>query len=188
MSEDEDTPHPPLPAFTPGMRASDADRDRVAAELRDHTVAGRLDTDELEQRLQQAYSARTTDELQALRRDLPATPEQLALAHRERRAQLVRRTIQETGGSLGAFGVCVVIWVASGASGFFWPLFVALGVIGLLLRNSWDLYGPGADLDAAEARLELRRAHKGGHDKRDARHDARHAERDARRRERRDRR
>jgi hypothetical protein len=177
MSEEENTPPASLPAFAAGMRASDADRERVATELRDHAVAGRLDTDELEDRLQQAYGARTTDELQSLRRDLPATPEQLALAHRERRGQLVRRTVQETGGSLGAFGVCTAIWALSGASSFFWPLFVALGVIGLLVRNLWDLYGPGADLDSAEARLEAHRSHK---------HD--HAHRDARPRQRRDRR
>ena len=188
MSEDEDTPQPSLPAFAPGMRASDADRDRVAAELRDHAVAGRLDTDELEDRLQQAYSARTTDELQSLRRDLPATPEQLALAHRERRAHLVRRTVQETGGSLGAFAICTVIWIVSGASGFFWPVFVALGVLSLLARNSWDLFGPGADLDAAEARLESRRDHQTEERARHADHQARQLERHARHQARRDRR
>lgn len=146
MSEDS------APA-APGLRASDADRERLADELRAHAVAGRLSTDELEERLEGAYAARTTGELDALRRDLPATPESLAVAARERRAQLVRRTIQETGGSLGAFVICTVIWIASGASGFFWPLFVALGVIGLLVRNGWDLFGPAADLDAVEARL-----------------------------------
>jgi hypothetical protein len=197
MSDNASTPEPPLPAFTPGMRASDADRERVAAELRDHAVAGRLDTEEFEQRLSQAYAARTTDELQALRRDLPATPEQLALAHRERRSRLVRRTVQETGGSLGAFAICTVIWVVSGASGFFWPLFVAIGVIGLLVRNSWDLYGPSADLDAAEARLRDRRDRKLNDGDRHAqpsarqleqhqRHSEHRADRDARRRERRD--
>ena len=199
MSEEESIPPSPLPDLTRGMRASDADRERVAAELRDHAVAGRLDTEEFEQRLQVAYAARTTDELQALRRDLPATPEQVARAHRERRGQLVRRTVQETGGSLGAFAVCTVIWIISGASGFFWPLFVALGVIGLLTRNLWDLYGPSADLDAAEARLQAHRAGKGDRaggevtvrrDDRAERHaarDARHDARDARRRQRRDR-
>ena len=104
---------------SPGLRASDADRERLAAELRDHAVAGRLDTDELEQRLQATYGARTLDELTELRRDLPATPEQLALAHRERRAQLVRRSLQETGGSAGLFVVRGVIWAASGTTGLF---------------------------------------------------------------------
>lgn len=147
----------------PTLRASDADREQLAAELRDHAVAGRIDTDELEERLQGAYSARTLGDLDELRRDLPATPEQVALAMRERRAQLVRRTVQETGGSLGAFAVCTAIWIGSGASGFFWPLFVIIGVIGLLVRNGWDLYGPAADFDAVEARLDQERGHHGGH-------------------------
>jgi hypothetical protein len=171
-----------------GLRASDADREQLADELRAHTVAGRIDTDELEERLQGAYGARTLGELDELRRDLPATPEQVALAARERRSQLVRRTIQETGGSLGCFAICAAIWVGSGANGFFWPVFVVIGVIGLLLRNGWDLYGPAADLDAVEARLDRER----GRRRRDPterhdRHLERRAERLDRRLERRDR-
>jgi hypothetical protein len=39
-------------------------------------------------------------------------------------------------------------------------------VIGLLLRNGWDLYGPAADLDAAEARLAAKRNRSRSEDKR----------------------
>ncbi|HEY3774294.1 MAG TPA: DUF1707 domain-containing protein [Solirubrobacteraceae bacterium] len=180
MSEDIVRPGGSSPR-QPQLRASDADREQLAGELRAHAVAGRIDTDELEERVQAAYSARTLGDLDELRRDLPATPEQMALSLRERRSQLVRRTIQETGGSLGLFAVCTAIWIGSGASGFFWPLFVVIGVIGLLLRNCWDLYGPAADLDAAEARLEQKRH-------RDADHAERHADHRERRAERRDRR
>lgn len=151
MSEDIVGPAPP------DLRASDADREQLATELRAHAVAGRIDTDELEARVQSAYSARTLGELDALRRDLPATPEQVALAMRERRSQLVRRTVQQTGGSLGLFVLCTAIWAGSGANGFFWPLFVVIGVVGLLLRNAWDLYGPAADFDAVETRLDRER-------------------------------
>ncbi len=172
-------------AGRPALRASDADREQLAEELRAHAVAGRIDTDELEERLQGAYGARTLGELDELHRDLPTTPEQVALAARDRRAQLVRRTVQETGGSLGAFAICTAIWIGSGANGFFWPLFVVIGVLGLLVRNCWDLFGPAADLDAVEARLDAergrRRAKRAGRDVRRAtereRHDARRAER-----------
>jgi Domain of unknown function (DUF1707) len=170
--------------IVPGTRASDADRDALAEELRAHAVAGRIDTDELEERLQGAYSARTTAQLQQLRRDLPALPPepaQLAREHRDRRAQLVRRSIQETGGSLGGFAVCTAIWVVSGASGFFWPIFLLIIVALSTVRSLWDLYGPAADLDAVEAKLESR------HDRdRRERHAAREERRATRHERRRD--
>jgi hypothetical protein len=43
--------------ISPPVRASDEDRERLIAELNEHTVAGRLSTDDLEQRVQQAYAA-----------------------------------------------------------------------------------------------------------------------------------
>ena len=165
-----------------GVRASDADRERLATELRDHAVAGRLDTDELEERLTGAYAARTTSELAALRRDLPATPEEVALAHRQRRAQLVRRSVQETGGSVGLFVMCGVIWAANGASGFFWPIWLVLLVVLSIVRSGWDLYGPAADLDAVEAKLDARREHRHDHDRRHADRRSRRISRDDRRR------
>jgi Domain of unknown function (DUF1707) len=55
------------------LRASDADRDRVARTLRQHLLAGRLVTEEFEQRIERAYAARTVDELRVLTRDLPGT-------------------------------------------------------------------------------------------------------------------
>lgn len=56
----------------PEMRASDAERERVAERLRDAVAEGRLDMDEFEQRLDAAYRARTHGELEPLVRDLPA--------------------------------------------------------------------------------------------------------------------
>jgi hypothetical protein len=53
-------------------RASDADREAVADELRRHAVAGRLDAAELEQRLDKALTARTQSELAATLTSLPA--------------------------------------------------------------------------------------------------------------------
>ncbi|MFF4187721.1 DUF1707 domain-containing protein [Streptomyces sp. NPDC001691] len=54
------------------MRASDAERERVAESLRDAVAEGRLDMEEFEQRLEAAYTARTHGELEPLVRDLPA--------------------------------------------------------------------------------------------------------------------
>jgi hypothetical protein len=56
------------------MRASDADRERVAAILRRHYSAGRLDDDDLERRLARTLGARTLGQLRDLVADLPAPP------------------------------------------------------------------------------------------------------------------
>ena len=54
------------------LRVSDADRDRVAAELSEHFQAGRLTQDEFDERVGQAISARTQGDLDELLADLPS--------------------------------------------------------------------------------------------------------------------
>lgn len=56
------------------LRASDADRDAVAERLRSAAVEGRLEPDELEERLHAALRARTYGDLRRLLTDLPAKP------------------------------------------------------------------------------------------------------------------
>jgi hypothetical protein len=53
------------------LRASDADREQVAERLRHATAEGRLNPDELEERLEGVFAARTYGELDALVVDLP---------------------------------------------------------------------------------------------------------------------
>jgi hypothetical protein len=53
------------------VRASDAERDELVAELREHVVDGRLSMDEFAERMEAAYGSRTRGELEALRHDLP---------------------------------------------------------------------------------------------------------------------
>ncbi|MEU6733804.1 DUF1707 SHOCT-like domain-containing protein [Streptomyces physcomitrii] len=55
----------------PELRASDADRDRVAEILREAVAEGRLDMEEFDERLDAVYRARTYGELAPLTRDLP---------------------------------------------------------------------------------------------------------------------
>jgi uncharacterized protein DUF1707/cell wall-active antibiotic response 4TMS protein YvqF len=57
----------------PGVRASDAERERTVAQLRDATTEGRLTLDEFSQRVDAAYAAETQDTLGSLTGDLPAT-------------------------------------------------------------------------------------------------------------------
>ena len=56
----------------PQMKASDADRDAVVAALSEHFQAGRLTSEELEERTGRALSARTLGELDEMTADLPA--------------------------------------------------------------------------------------------------------------------
>lgn len=56
------------------LRASDADRDAVADRLRRAAIEGRLDPDELDERLDTALRAKTYGELDRLVADLPGMP------------------------------------------------------------------------------------------------------------------
>lgn len=146
------------------LRISDQERDQAATQLREHFAAGRISEDELNQRVQAVYSARTQQQLRAELSDLPAlpaTPQETKAELAARRRHLQRRMIQESGGGLALFVLCVGIWASDGASGQFWPIWVALIVIIPLIRNGWRLYGPAPELDRVERDLE-RRARQGG--------------------------
>jgi hypothetical protein len=108
------------------MRVADADRERVVEELREHTIAGRLTSEELEERSGSAYRARTRAELDVLRADLPVSATSVKLALFKRKAQLRRRLAQEAGGGLGVSALSVGIWLLTGGHHHsdFWPAWV----------------------------------------------------------------
>jgi hypothetical protein len=58
------------------LRASDAERAATADVLRRHHAEGRLDTAELEERIECCYRAKTRGELDALTADLPGRHQQ----------------------------------------------------------------------------------------------------------------
>jgi hypothetical protein len=138
----------------PVLRAGDADREALAADLREHFAAGRLTEAEFGERLDAAYRATTMRELDALRADLP-DPRPLPVPSAPR--ELARRRIYQDAGAVVIVNVgAVAVWAASG-SGSFWPEWVML-VSGLrLLRDGWRLLGPGADRDVPRRRREHRR-------------------------------
>ncbi len=109
-------------AESPDLRASDADRERTAETLRRNAGDGRLDPEELDERLTRAYAARTTGELTELTRDLPP-PAPAPVRRREATRQWRKRY----GGLLFPPLVCTLIWLAAGANGSFWPIWVFLG-------------------------------------------------------------
>ena len=72
-------------ATSSSLRVSDADREAAAERLRHAAVEGRLEPDELEERLHAALRARTYGDLRRLLVDLPAKP----LAWERGRAELM---------------------------------------------------------------------------------------------------
>lgn len=76
----------PTPASAPAsapvaeaeIRASDADRDRIADILREALAEGRLEPEEHAERIDAVYRAKTRGELEPLVRDVPACPARAA--------------------------------------------------------------------------------------------------------------
>ncbi|NED99818.1 DUF1707 SHOCT-like domain-containing protein [Phytoactinopolyspora halotolerans] len=60
------------------LRASDADRDRIAERLREAAAEGRLSLSELEERIEELYSTRTYGELEHVVEDLPGIDSSLS--------------------------------------------------------------------------------------------------------------
>jgi hypothetical protein len=129
------SPVAPIAQPEPAMRASDADRDAVAGRLRAASEDGRLDVDELEDRLAQAYAAKTYGELAPLTADLePATSPLPGALRGKWRAW--------ASSSVLLLGIWAVICVASGGLSFFWPIFPigfwAFGLIAGTIRGDED--------------------------------------------------
>jgi hypothetical protein len=101
------------------MKASDADRDEVVAALSEHFQAGRLTTDELEDRTGRALSARTLGELDVLMSDLPRRPQAKPVAE----------------GSPRRAGLATVAMIA--------PVLVLLAVVALVVGYGTDHHATG---------------------------------------------
>ncbi len=107
------------------LRASDAERERVAAALRDHAAEGRLDMGELGERLEGAYSARTRNELGVLTSDLPDP--QPPTSEKSGAQTDARRELRDHAGSFVLVNLLLIgIWAATGAD-YFWPIWPLLG-------------------------------------------------------------
>jgi class 3 adenylate cyclase len=136
------------------LRASDADRERTVAALRDHFGAGRLSDDELAERIALAYNSKTLAELDGVLLDLPSHESALPATSPRRRAP-ARRTRTNTGRALAKSVrihatiyvvvnlMLIAIWAASGG-GYFWPIWPILGWgIGLGCHGAPLLAGVG---------------------------------------------
>lgn len=122
------------------MRAADADRERVAERLRIALDEGRLNLQEYDERLREAYAARTYAELDKLLVDLPGTaavsqsqvavPPGATVTPDGRYPDATRRWLADVwSGWARVVAICVAIWaisaVSSGGPTNFWPVWVA---------------------------------------------------------------
>src|SRR4051795_922297 len=106
-----------------GLRASDADRERVAERLREHYGEGRLSDDDLSERIDAAYRARTISALEGLTVDLPSKQ---GPGHRRPRSALETSVRIHLTTYLVVNLLLIGIWAASGG-GYFWPIWPILG-------------------------------------------------------------
>jgi Domain of unknown function (DUF1707) len=122
------------------LRASDADRDAVVSRLRDAAAEGRLDPEELEERVDAALRARTYGELSRLVADLPgdtaaARPRGLA-----RTALIGAGVVAAATVAVAVVAIVALLVVAAAA---WWMVWVAVWLLccGSRRRASWA-YGP----------------------------------------------
>lgn len=134
--------------LNPDMRASDGDRDRVAESLREHCAVGRITVDELEERLEAVYAAKTLGDLERVTADLPEEDlyELPVPARREARSAPARKQggdMLPKNAALAAWGTWAMVsginftvWLAvvigTGESVYPWWIWVA-GPWGLVL-------------------------------------------------------
>ena len=131
------------------IRAGNADRERVVAQLNAAFSEGRLDVAELDERVAAAYAAKTLGELVPLTADLPVGQQAGRSAAPARRADRVPAPAGAPSpavrwapvtGALGLFLVNVVIWGAislgTGELIYFWPIWtaipLALALVGMI--------------------------------------------------------
>lgn len=134
---------PPNPA-TPGLRASDADREAVATRLREATSTGHLTIDEADERQAAAYAAVTREELVPLTADLPAEQKPAPPAARprgRRRGPLTdaaRRRLAVHAAVVGFLAVFLVTRWAIDPAPWFWPAWPMFWLgLSVLLHHRW---------------------------------------------------
>jgi hypothetical protein len=139
------------------VRVSDEERDRAVRALRHHYAAGRLEDDELEERVGRACRATTRGELARLLADLPSDRGRRVATGVQRANRAMMRAHATSYAAVN--GGFVAVWGATGG-GEFWPGW-SLAVWGAFLGWHWG--ASRAVRDALEQgrlprRLRARRA------------------------------
>jgi hypothetical protein len=129
-------------------RASDAERETAADRLRSAAAEGRLDPDELDERVGQVYAARTVGELATITEDLPDPSAQPGRPAPAWKGEAVREPLAFF---IIANVVCNAVWLATGADDEWWPKWVLLGTgIALFVAVVCSVLGVGDDEDEDE--------------------------------------
>ncbi len=116
------------------MRVSDSDREQAAEVLREAAGHGRITMDELDERLELAYAAKTYGDLAAVTRDLPQAGQVPGLAQRAPASRI--------GGTAGAkFSLAIMSGARRAGRWVVPPAYVAVAVMG------------GVELDLREAQF-----------------------------------
>ncbi|MGH3755111.1 MAG: DUF1707 SHOCT-like domain-containing protein [Pseudonocardiaceae bacterium] len=122
------------------MRAADTDREWVAEQLRAAHDEGRLDLTDYDERVQQAWAARTYGELAALTADLPQAQRPAAPAARHEVRQPHRRGRAAVAAWASASVINLLIWaiVSLATLSLIYPWWVwVAGPWGAVLLGRW---------------------------------------------------
>lgn len=113
------------PTVSGKLRVSDAERESVAARLRNAAAEGRLTLTEADERQALAYAARIRDDLAPLTADLPPPPHPAARRNRPLSRRAWRRLGMHAAPVVLLAALLVTGWALSPAPWFWpaWPLF-----------------------------------------------------------------
>jgi hypothetical protein len=123
------------------LRVSDAERNAVIDSLRQHAGEGRLTVDELSQRIDQAYNAKTVGQLDAVQSDLPRPPVGALIAPGVSPVVIRRRRKRGWAFWVARLALIdvtlVVIWAVSGHNTHdFWPIWpIAVSLLFMAWRG-----------------------------------------------------
>ncbi len=101
---------------TADLRASDAERERVVDFLRENALVGRLDHDELDERIGLAYAAVTRGDLERLLVDLPRGASRQPAPRPRRTVPAKRRQSSPAMVLVGAAALAIPMMVLTGAA------------------------------------------------------------------------
>jgi hypothetical protein len=124
-------------APNPEIRASDADRDRVAESLREHCAEGRITMDEMHERLESVYAAKTVGDLQEITSDLPEQDLYQLPVPASTPRSTASPAVRRSGGDLYRQGGRAVWASGAAVSAINFVVWLALAVTGNLVYPWW---------------------------------------------------